>query len=62
MHTESFVITSKEFEDTCTKVGNQNPYIKEGQITQWQRKKYKETNNDRQDIHIQSKIELQEPH
>jgi hypothetical protein len=27
-------------------MGNQNPYIEEEQATQWQKKKYKRTNND----------------
>ena len=31
---------------------NQNPYIEEGQTTQWPKEKYKRTNNDLQNIHI----------
>ena len=36
--------------------GNQNLYIEEEQTTQWQKKKYKRTNNDLQNIHIKLKI------
>jgi len=32
--------------------GNQNPYIKEEQTTQWPKEKVKRTNNDLQNIHI----------
>ena len=39
------------------KGGNQNPYIDEEQTTQCQKKKYKRTNNDLQNIHIKLKIE-----
>jgi hypothetical protein len=42
--------------------GNQNPYIEEEQKTQWQKKKYKRTNNDLQNMHIKLKIEKHEPH
>ena len=34
---------------------NQNPYIEEEQTTQWQKKMYKRTNNDQQNIHIKIK-------
>ena len=37
-------------------MGNQNPYIEE-QPPQWQKKKFKRTNNDLQNIHIKLKIE-----
>jgi hypothetical protein len=37
--------------------GNQNPYIKGDQITQWPREKYIRTNNDLQSIHIKLNIE-----
>ena len=37
--------------------GNQNPYFKDEQTTQWQKKKYKRTNNDQQNMHIKLKIE-----
>ena len=37
--------------------GNQNPHIEAEQTTQWQREKYKRTNNDIQNIHIKLKIE-----
>jgi len=38
--------------------GNQNPHIEEEQTTEWpKQKKYKRTNNDLQNIHIQLKIE-----
>jgi hypothetical protein len=40
------------------KGGNQNPYIKEEQTTQWPKeKRTKRTNNDLQNIHIKLKIE-----
>jgi hypothetical protein len=42
--------------------GNQNPYIKEEQTTQWPKEKVKRTNNDQQNIHIKLKIEYYEPH
>jgi hypothetical protein len=32
-------------------MGNQNLYIEEEQATQWQKKKYKRTNNDQQNIY-----------
>ena len=35
--------------------GNQNPYFEEEQTTQWQKKNYKMTNNDLQNIHIKIK-------
>ena len=38
-------------------MGNQNPYIEEEQATQWQKKKYKRTNNDQQNIYVKLKIE-----
>jgi len=38
-------------------MGNQNPYIEEEQITHGQKKKFKRTNNDQQNIHIKLKIE-----
>jgi hypothetical protein len=37
--------------------GNQNPYIKEEQTTQWSKEKEQKTNNDLQNIHIKLKIE-----
>ena len=36
--------------------GNQSPYIKEEQTTQWLKKKYKRANNDLPNIHIKLKI------
>jgi hypothetical protein len=39
------------------KGGNQNPYIKEEQITQWPKEKYKRANDDLQNIYIKLKIE-----
>ena len=36
--------------------GNQNPYIEEEQTTNGQKKKYKRTNNDVQNIHIKLKV------
>jgi hypothetical protein len=42
--------------------GNQNPYIsKKNRQHNGQKKKYKKTNNDLQNIHIKLKIELHEP-
>jgi hypothetical protein len=38
-------------------MANQNPYIEEEQTTQCQKKKYKRSNNDQQNIHIELKIE-----
>ena len=36
---------------------NQNPYIEEGQTTQWPKEKVQKTNYDLQNIHIKLKIE-----
>jgi len=36
--------------------GNQNPYIEEGQTTQWSKEKVQKTNNDLQNIHIKLQI------
>ena len=33
-------------------MGNQNPYIAEEQTTQWPKEKYKRTNTDLQNTHI----------
>jgi hypothetical protein len=38
------------------KGGNQNPYIEEEQANNGHKKKYKRTNNDLQNIHINIKI------
>jgi hypothetical protein len=40
----------------CMQRANQNPQIEEEQTIQWQKKKYKRTNNDLQIIHIKLKI------
>jgi hypothetical protein len=39
------------------KGGNQNPYIKKNRKHNGQKKKYKRTNNDLQNIHIKLKID-----
>jgi hypothetical protein len=38
--------------------GNQNPYIEEEQTTQWTKTKYKRTNNDLQNININTKYRV----
>ena len=43
-------VFSEELEDT--KRGNQNPYIEKGQTHNDQKKKYKRTRNDLQNVHI----------
>ena len=44
----------EDFEDT--KRGNQNPYIVKNRQHSDQKKKYKRTNNDLQNIHVKLKI------
>jgi len=49
----------EEFEDTKGAIRNR---ISKNRQHNGQKKKYKRTNNDRQNIHIKLKIEQHEPH